>query len=75
MAKDIEQIEKVNNENKMEVVKLEERISNLNKDKAEIVKTIEALGIPMDEAVLALESSEEEYAKLIKDANIKLGVE
>lgn len=72
--KDLEQLEKVNNNNKMEVVKIEERISNLKKEKAEVVKTIEDLGIAVDEAEMALESSEEEYNNKLAEAKKKLGV-
>lgn len=73
--KELEQLEKVNNENKMEAVKLEERISNLKKEKDEIIKTIEGLGIDVDEAEIVLQDSEEELEKLLKEAKTKLGIE
>jgi len=72
--KELEQLEKVNNDNKMEIVKLEERIANQKKERDEEVKTITEMGIAIDEAEVVLENSEEEYSKLLADGKKKLGI-
>lgn len=72
--KELEKLEKINNDNKLEVVRLQERISNLKKEKEELLKKFDELGVSVDEADLILETTQEEYDELLKEAKDKLGV-
>ena len=73
--KNLEQIEKVNSDNKIEVIKINERLSNHKKEKDEVIAKLKELKVDIDEAEMVLEESEEELAKLITDAKLKLGIE
>ena len=73
--KDLEQIEKVNSDNKIEVIKINERLSNHKKEKDEVIAKLKELKVDIDQAEMVLEESEEELAKLITDAKLKLGIE
>ena len=72
--KKLEQVIKVNDDNKIEIVKLEERISNHKKDMDKIIADFKELGIDVDEGEMVLESSIEEYDKLLAEAKTKLGI-
>lgn len=74
MDNELVNLEKVNNDNKLELAKVEERLSNLSKEKEEVEKTIKDMGIDIEEAEMVLETSEEEYKTLLVDAKTKLGV-
>lgn len=72
--KKLEQVIKVNDDNKIEIVKLEERISNHKKDMDKIIADFKELGIDVDEGEMVLESYIEEYDKLLAEARTKLGI-
>lgn len=72
--KKLEQVIKVNDDNKIEIVKLEERISNHKKDMDKIIADFKELGIDVDEGEIVLESYIEEYDKLLAEARTKLGI-
>lgn len=72
---EIQKLEKINEENKLEEARLQERLKTLQAEKEKINKEYEELGVKVADADKVIEATKEKIETLIAEAKKQLGVE